>query len=476
MAATVSERWQLGLHALLAAGTEQAALDACVMVVADMLDLPAVGILRSRSEYLIGAAARGHERDLAPMLAQARRLIDPRFDAACRLDVARAEHSPSLQIIFREHEHVLGAICAWGRAEETGASSAFFELLQVAFVQTAQRLRQLAETRLLYELSLRLSSMLDLTDLLQEVLSLIAATFAAASSRLFLFDERAGDLLMSCGPTENRQSATSLRIPLVGTLAGQVVRDGEPCIHNIPVNDPAIDAGTESSDAGDKLICVPLKHSNRTLGALMLINQVDDPDFLDHDLRLLTTVGGTIAAMIANARLYQRAIRDALTGAYNRGAFDTILEECWAQWQANRRGFTLILLDLDDFKQINDRLGHLAGDQVLQQVTRLLWQALREDDTIFRYGGEEFGILLRGIVDVPTAAAIAERLRAALDHELAVNSLVRVRVSASFGVVIHPIHGASSPRELLDMADDAAYQAKRNGKNQVAIAAAPGLA
>jgi diguanylate cyclase (GGDEF)-like protein len=205
----------------------------------------------------------------------------------------------------------------------------------------------------------------------------------------------------------------------------------------------------------------------------MLVNKRDDPDFLDEDLRLLTTIAGTISMMIANARLYQRAIRDALTGAYNRGAFDNTLHEHWARWLATAEGFALILLDLDDFKQINDRFGHSSGDAVLQSVTKLLWEALREDDGIFRYGGEEFAVLLHGVTDLKVVAAIAERLRAALDRELTINNLVRVQISASLGVALHPAHGAGSMRALLDLADDAAYHAKRNGKNQVVVAPIP---
>ena len=137
------------------------------------------------------------------------------------------------------------------------------------------------------------------------------------------------------------------------------------------------------------MLCVPLRFSGRVFGALMLANPPEGPLFAEEDLRLLMTVAGTVAALIANARLYVRAVRDALTGAYNRGAFNTALEQHWARVAACGGGFSLILLDLDNFKHINDRFGHSIGDQVLQSVTQILWEALRTDDIIFRYGGEE---------------------------------------------------------------------------------------
>src|SRR4029450_4521142 len=112
-------------------------------------------------------------------------------------------------------------------------------------------------------------------------------------------------------------------------------------------DDLLVTGKAETGVAHGKVICVPLRNAERTMGALIVVNQRDDPDFLEEDLHLLTTIAGTISMMVANARLYQRAIRDALTGAYNRGAFDNTLHECWNLWQTASQGFALILLDLD---------------------------------------------------------------------------------------------------------------------------------
>lgn len=474
--AELPEHWQRGLSALLAAETEQAALEAAVGAIAAMLDTPAVGVLKGRSEHLSSVAGQGQEQYVAPLFVEALHTVDPRLLAGLRRHLDLLRDCAVLRIAFRDGGQVLGAICTLDRSGSSAALAPYIATLELAFVQTVQRLRRLAETRLLYEISLRLSSTLDLPQLLQEVLALTSTTFAAKSSRIFLYDERTGDLVMSFGPTSKPGAPDMLRVPMEGTVAGRVVQEGIPLIRNHQDADGAVITEQEAGMAVGKLICVPLVHSSRTLGALMLINQLDGPDFLDDDLRLLSTVASTIAVMIANARLYQRAIRDALTGAYNRGAFDNTLQESWQRWQSTGRGFALILLDLDNFKQVNDRLGHTTGDQVLQHVTRILWETLREEDNIFRYGGEEFGILIDGLVDLPLVLSIAERLRAALDRELTLNNLVRVRISASIGLVIHPSHGASSQRDLLDIADDAAYQAKRNGKNRVAVAPLPSLA
>ncbi|HJZ47209.1 MAG TPA: sensor domain-containing diguanylate cyclase [Roseiflexaceae bacterium] len=464
--------WQTRLSALLATESEQSALEVAVATVAELVDGPAVGILKGRAEHLSSVAAHDQDRYVAPLFVEALWMADPRLASARQRSQVLFENREVVSILLRDDHKLIGAICALAGANRIATESPRIAVLELAFVRTIQRIRRLAETRLLYEISLRLGSTLDLPQLLQEVLSLTAATFAAAASRIFLFDERAGDLVMT-GGLSSTSDTTTLRLPLEGTIAGWVVTHGAGLIRNEPHDDPPIVAKEEIGVAQGKVICVPLKNAERTMGALMLVNQRDDPDFLDEDLRLLTTIAGTISMMVANARLYQRAIRDALTGAYNRGAFDNTLHECWNVWQTAGQGFALILLDLDDFKQINDRFGHSAGDLVLQSVTKLLWEALREEDGIFRYGGEEFAVLLSDVTDLKIVISIAERLRAALDRDLTINNLVNVKLSASLGVALHPLHGATSRRALLDMADDAAYQAKRSGKNQVVVAPRP---
>lgn len=465
--------WQTRLSELLASESEQSALEVAVATVAELVDGSAVGVLKGRAEHLSSAAAHGQDDFVAPLFVEALWTADPRLAKARQRSRELFQNRKVVSILLRDDLKMIGAICALAGDDRLANESPRLAVLELAFVRTIQRIRRLAETRLLYEISLRLGSTLDLSQLLQEVLALTAATFAAAASRIFLFDERAGDLVMTTGPSAATELPATLRLPLDGTTAGWVVRHGDGLIRNEPHADLPLVTKAETGVAQGKVICVPLKNAERTMGALMLVNQRDDPDFSDEDLRLLTTIAGTISMMVANARLYQRAIRDALTGAYNRGAFDNILQEYWNIWQTTDQGFALILLDLDDFKQINDRFGHSVGDVVLQSVTKLLWEALRQEDSIFRYGGEEFAVLLRSFTDTKMVTIIAERLRAALDCELTINNLVSVKLSASLGVALHPLHSTSSPRALLDAADDAAYQAKRNGKNQVVIAPLP---
>jgi diguanylate cyclase (GGDEF)-like protein len=165
-------------------------------------------------------------------------------------------------------------------------------------------------------------------------------------------------------------------------------------------------------------------------------------------------------------KLYHSATRDGLTGAYNKHHFTNSLEKEFAHAQRYGRPMALVLLDLDDFKAVNDNLGHQAGDHVLFEVATRLSDELRGDELVARYGGEEFVVLLRK-ADAREALQVAERLRRLLEGAVITWNGERVRVSASFGVASTSTSRAAGPDELFQRADDCLYRAKRMGKNRV---------
>lgn len=158
---------------------------------------------------------------------------------------------------------------------------------------------------------------------------------------------------------------------------------------------------------------------------------------------------------------------DSLTGIANRTSFLERLEQAYegAQSRRTEHRFALLYIDLDGFKEINDNLGHLAGDQVLKDVADTLSANCRKGDTVGRYGGDEFVVLLLDIPDVAMAAAIARKLR----DQVNALSWSGLRVGASIGVAVYPDH-ARRLQELIRVADEAMYVAKTAGKNRVAVA------
>jgi len=183
-------------------------------------------------------------------------------------------------------------------------------------------------------------------------------------------------------------------------------------------------------------------------------------------LRELAAAFNDMATRIAaqKAALTEVAISDPLTGLHNRRSFQVRLAEEVERTRRSQVPFTLLLLDLDHFKQVNDRFGHQAGDRALQAVAAVLHRQLRAVDLPARIGGEEFAVLLP---DTAGAGALeaAERLRAAIAAHQVPHQHATITVSASIGVAWCPAH-ADTGDGLLRVADQALYQAKRGGRNR----------
>jgi len=189
--------------------------------------------------------------------------------------------------------------------------------------------------------------------------------------------------------------------------------------------------------------------------------------------RMLVNIAGALIAFGSFTYLYERAKRDAfelvyhhssldeLTGAGNRKLFTLLLQKEKALSQRSIRPFSLIMIDIDHFKNVNDRFGHISGDQVLIAFTNLIKANLRQSDLLFRWGGEEFIILLPGET-VDEADLLAEKLRTRIEHH---PFEPLGKLTASFGVT--EVLPGESDEETIRRLDSALYRAKENGRNRV---------
>ena len=175
---------------------------------------------------------------------------------------------------------------------------------------------------------------------------------------------------------------------------------------------------------------------------------------------------------LSREQLRQRALRDSLTGAWNRGAILEILERALEQALAQQRPLLLILLDLDYFKRVNDTHGHAAGDAVLREAVARLSAAVRQSDAVGRYGGEEFLVLLPGL-DEASGHGRVEQLRNALRCEpIGIGGQASISVTGSFGVIAFDPRRPLPAAELIGLADQALYRCKENGRDRIEYAPA----
>src|SRR5215471_3680217 len=165
----------------------------------------------------------------------------------------------------------------------------------------------------------------------------------------------------------------------------------------------------------------------------------------------------------------ESALRDGLTKAFNKRHFTERLEHEYQYAIRHDSPLSLIFLDIDHFKKINDVHGHQAGDYVLTVLATLLTNVLRNEDILGRYGGEEFAIVSRG-TEVDEGAALAERLRRAVEEHVFSYDGKAIAVTISVGVARAPRAGVHSPSEFVVVADETMYEAKRGGRNRVCVA------
>ncbi len=167
-------------------------------------------------------------------------------------------------------------------------------------------------------------------------------------------------------------------------------------------------------------------------------------------------------------RMYDAALRDSLTKAFNKRYFAERMETEFAFHLRHETPLSLVMLDLDHFKNVNDTWGHPAGDHVLRSLAERILQTIRKEDVLCRYGGEEFAVVCRE-VPTPAAFAMAERIRHSVEIHRFDWEGARLPVTASLGVAGVPFRGIASPTELIDAADRALYRAKHGGRNRVEV-------
>ncbi|HXE98590.1 MAG TPA: diguanylate cyclase, partial [Dongiaceae bacterium] len=316
--------------------------------------------------------------------------------------------------------------------------------------------RMNAELKTLHEVSEAISRTLDMDELVKEILQVLTRT------RIFPFEVRGG-IFLAEGAKLRLASFVSLSETVLAPcqeigpeqcLCGRALATGNVII---VASDSGSQLACHPETVGYGRIIVPLKAVDTVVGLISLYTE-PGIELNDSLMPLFCSLGSLVGIAINNARLYEEtksaSLRDPLTGLANRRFLELQLEKVFELARRHGEHQSIIMLDIDHFKSYNDSYGHLGGDQLLVCLAQILTAQMRKSDYVFRYGGEEFLVLLPG-TELPMARDAAERLRAAVEREAG--------VTISLGVAAYQ-EGMPDKEALVKAADAALYRAKQAGR------------
>jgi diguanylate cyclase (GGDEF)-like protein len=339
-------------------------------------------------------------------------------------------------------------------------------------VATADNERQLYELKIFHDVAKALTSTLDLDTILQTIMEKMAAYFEPASWSLVMVDESSQEPYFAASVGRGAEGLAALRLADGTSLAEWVIAHGQSLVIANVNQDPRVDPDSRCDwfEGSCSVVCVPVRTAGNVLGVIELVN-INLDVYVRSEL-LLHTLADYAAIAIENARAVRRiqelSITDDCTGLYNaRHLFTVIAEELH---RSERFGyeFTLLFLDLDHFKRVNDQYGHLVGSKLLARVGECLRENLRLVDAAFRYGGDEFAIVLpqtsrqAGLRVARRIARVFHQQKWNLDGES------QIELRASIGIATYPAD-ASSPLAIVQRADEMMYAVKQAGRNNIAV-------
>jgi diguanylate cyclase (GGDEF)-like protein len=341
--------------------------------------------------------------------------------------------------------------------------------------------RHAAAIETLIEIARALASPAEIEEILEQIMVQVSRLLQPKAWSLLLQDEQTGDLEFTVAISDVAESLKGVRLPAGHGVAGWVAANGESLIIQDVRSDQRFAAEFDEKHAfvTRSIACVPIKCHNQVFGVIELINSLEDGVFNDADEQILTTIADFAGIAISNAKaiakIKQLAVTDDLTGLHNSRYFFEQVEYEVERARRYHSSLSLVFLDLDRFKLVNDTYGHLVGSRLLAEVGAMIRDLIRKTDKAARYGGDEFVIILPQ-TEKSGALSLAVKLQEALGgHGFASNSGEALTVTASFGVASFP-EDALSSSELINAADEAMYEVKASGRNGVRVAACIGAA
>jgi diguanylate cyclase (GGDEF)-like protein len=334
-----------------------------------------------------------------------------------------------------------------------------------------KRNRELAT---LVEIGKALTSTLNLEELLNVIMEKISLLLQSRNWSLALIDESNGDLVFEIAVSPAGSLLKGMRLAVGEGIAGWVAANGQPLLVPDVQADPRFARRIDATVAfcTHSVIAVPMRSRNRVLGVMELVNSVGEGTFSQDDLEILTIIADYAAIAIENARNFEKirqlTITDELTGLFNGRHLHHLIGHEVERCKRYGGQLSLVFIDLDRFKQVNDTRGHLIGSRLLSEIGAFIRERIRKVDMAARYGGDEFIILLPA-TDKKGAFIMASKLHQQLQaHRFLADEGEGTHVTASFGLANFPAD-AETKEDLIRLADMAMYRAKEN-RNTLCVA------
>ncbi len=339
------------------------------------------------------------------------------------------------------------------------------ELLQLINKQE----RQLKEQRILNSISHILNRSLTLSELLKTALNLVSKVLNAERGFVVLrhtndnkseiYALRYFDAVVWSDDNNNPKQYSQ-------TLVDSCFKQNEVIIvGDTQLSNHLKDLASVKNGGGRSIAVIPLVQDGEVVGVIYLDNQQLPHNFDKLQIPFLNTYAAHTSIALHNTLLFKRAITDDLTQLYTRQHIDEGLELEIQRAQSDKQDLSILILDLDHFKKINDNYGHTTGDLVLQIFSRIIKEHLRDDDMAGRFGGEEFVIILPN-TGLKGAKGLAERIRLSIEKEVIIKDNQTVPVTVSVGVANYQSQHGDKALLLFEDADTALYRAKEKGRNQ----------